>query len=392
MRHSRLCLDQIRIGIPLPFNAYDEHGTLLLSRGYVLDDVDQVIRLVGRGLFAPSAELAHGTPRENLIDHPAAAPGAHESSRGTRVSIFTLLDEIHNSLERALDTPEPVSLAATISGIASTLQRACRLDADAALASTLLRRKGRYSIRRLVQTAVIVELLMTRFGRDELQRRSAVAAALTRDIAMLALQDVLYEQSTPPSEAQRIELNAHPTRGAELLRTWGVRDEVWIDLVQLHHETIDGTGYPRALSGAAISAEAQILSLADRYGALVSGRAYRTPLLPSHALREIFKLQGSAIEPALVGLLVKEIGIYPPGSIVRLANGDTAVVLKRMPSAHQPVVRSLRTRELRELPDAPRRVTREPMFAVTEAVAEHTLGFPIDPARIWLDTFDVEAN
>jgi hypothetical protein len=387
MQRSRLHIDQIRIGQPLPFDTFDAMGNLLLRKGYVLDDLSQAERLVERGLFAEGG--VDGAIKR--ADRTALVDIASTRLRGKKVSIFALLDECQETLEKHVED-RGADFVEGVLDVAALIQRACKLDADAALASTLLRNAGRYSIRRLIQTALVVELLLLRLERADQERRTAVAAALTRDIAMLSLQDVLYHQATPPDETQRVALHTHPHDGAEMLRASGVTDPIWLEIVRQHHETIDGQGYPDGLKSDAILETSQIVSLADRYGALVSGRAYRSALLPSAALREIFTGQGKSVQASHVALLVKEVGVYPPGSIVLLANGDTAVVLKRMPHAHQPVVRCIRNNLRQRLPGAPKRLTKEAVFAVKGSIPASDLNFVIDPAQIWEETFEVESG
>ncbi len=389
MARSRLRVDQIGPGIPLPFDTFDNDGNLLLRRGFVLESADQVERLVSRGLFADGIDEASADRgRSRGLVSGSAAP--LEKLKGKKVSVFGLLDECQNNLEALIGDPDAQDFSNALLAIAAGVQRACKLDADAALAGTLLRTEGRYTIRRLVQASIVVDLLLTRMEQDEATRLIAVAAALTRDISMMELQDQLFVQPNPPDEAQTAELHSHPTRSVQMLRERGVTNETWLELVHQHHETIDGTGFPRALSGEQILQTAEIISLADRYGSMIWGRAYRPAMLPSAALREIFSLQGHAIEARLVALLVKEIGVYPPGSIVTLANGDTAVVLKRMPHAHQPVVRCVRNSSMQRLPGAPKRLTKEAVFAVKAAVPLSSLKFAIDPAQIWEETFEFD--
>ena len=158
-----------------------------------------------------------------------------------------------------------------------------------------------------------------------------------------------------------------------------------------HHETIDGRGYPAALRGDAISHAAQVLSVADRYGAMATGRAYRPAALPNAVLRQLFMDKDKNIDASLAGLLVKAVGIYPPGSLVALANGETAVVVKRTRSANHPVVRSVKSNRNQILEQPRKRLTSDPVHAITRLLPMSDLGFEVDLNLLWDEGFEMDA-
>src|SRR5204862_3889390 len=111
----------------------------------------------------------------------------------------------------------------------------------------------------------------------------AVCAALTMNLAIVDLQDVLYRQQTMTPE-QREAIAEHPADAVKKLATLGVRDPLWLSIVEQHHEFLDGSGYPKKLAGDAVIREAQVIGLADRYCAAVTERTYRQPVAPDVAL------------------------------------------------------------------------------------------------------------
>ena len=250
---------------------------------------------------------------------------------------------------------------------------------------------GRYSTRRMVHGAILAELLLRESGEDDAQRRTAICAALSMNIAMLELQDELYLQATAPSPEQREQVRCHPEAGVRRLQALDVSDARWLAIVGQHHETIDGKGYPAALQGNDICRAAQVLSIADRYGAMATGRAYRAAALPNTVLRQLFMDKDKSVDAGLAALLVKAIGIYPPGSLVGLANGDTAVVVKRTQSANHPVVRCVKTNRNEILENPRKRLTSEPAYAITRMFPMAGLGFEVDPKKLWDEGLEVES-
>jgi len=131
-----------------------------------------------------------------------------------------------------------------------------------------------------------------------------------------------------------------------------------------------------------------LLSLADRYGAMATGRAYRGPALPNLVLKQIFMDKDKSVDAGLAALLVKTVGIYPPGCVVELANGDVAVVVKRTRIANQPVLRCVKTWRKEILEQPRKRMTTEPGHAIARLIPASELGFTLDHERLWDGGFE----
>lgn len=381
MSDLRLHAGQIQVGIALPFDTFDESGKLLLRKGFVIDDPQQLVRLLQRGLFHEAVPAS---------DKPAALLGGL-GHRTHHVSVMDLLLRVQDKLGQLLTEDAPTDFPARVQALADELQHGYSLDSDAAIASIQICHSGRYSIRRLVHGAILGELLQRESGADDAQRRTLMCAALTMNIAMLDLQDQLYAQATRPTGQQVEQVQGHPAAGARRLVDLGVTDANWLAIVAQHHETIDGMGYPEALRGSEIPHAAQVLSIADRYGAMATGRAYRPAALPNTVLRQLFMDKGKNVDAGLAALLVKAVGLYPPGSLVGLANGDIAVVVKRTQSASHPVVRCVKTNRNQILEQPRKRLTSEPAYAITRMLPMADLGFEVDPALLWDEGFEMDS-
>jgi hypothetical protein len=168
------------------------------------------------------------------------------------------------------------------------------------------------------------------------------------------------------------------------LRRLGVRDEWWIKTVLQHHESWDGSGYPGGLRAENIARTAQIVALADRYCALVSSRTYRKAMLPRLAIQELDMRIGRDIDKPLVAALVATMGIFPPGSLVRLRNGEGGIVVKRLLDPQHPVVYALQTGRGDPYEAPKKRLTSSrPEFAIVDDAAPHEILAPIDAEQLW---------
>jgi hypothetical protein len=114
-------------------------------------------------------------------------------------------------------------------------------------------------------------------------------------------------------------------------------------------------------------------------------------MLPNVVLKQIFMDKDKGVDAKLAALLVKAVGVYPPGSLVVLANGDVGVVVKRTPSASQPIVMCVKTWRNEILGRPRKRFTSEPTHAITRLLPLSELGFEPDPNLLWDGGFEFDA-
>lgn len=354
---------ELAVGQPLRFNAYDAKGMLLLRLGQVIGNMAQRDKLVRLGLFYGSDEECRALP---------ATP-----------SPLAQVLEARLRLQRLLADTAPADFLGELHEIGELIRCACQANPDVALASILLCQADSYSARHPVNVAIACRLVGSSLGLDACELAATVAAALTMNIGMFFLQQELHALDGPLSDTQRVAVYNHCARGVARLRDWGVTSAVWLNAVRDHHERSDGSGYPAGKRGEETGRPARLLALADVYCARVSGRDYRPPLQPTLALRWLFLNEGAVLDERLAKVFIKTLGIYPPGTGVRLRNGSIAVVVQRGPAGHLPRVASLTTSEgLRTGTPIRRRVDVE-AHMVSEVVDLAALELPIDMEALW---------
>lgn len=192
-----------------------------------------------------------------------------------------------------------------------------------------------YSASHALVSATLCQVLSQELGLPAHERQALVGAAFTMNIAMTQLQDQLALQREPPSSAQQAQILRHPLESQALLVRLFVEDPLWLEIVASHH------AQPPAAAPLAQLAPperlARILASIDRYAAMISPRKSRSGRSATDSVRAIVGSEIAAQDE--VGYaLVRTVGLCPPGTLVRLDNGDIAVVLRRSSQAHHPLV------------------------------------------------------
>lgn len=271
--------------------------------------------------------------------------------------------------------------APNISRHAAEIDEVSARDVDASIFTmTQLGRTGD-PVNHSMRTAFICSLIAREQGMSDSERVTLVSAALTMNIAMLEMQEKLhYKQDAPLTDAQRAIIQTHPTKGREYLETFGVKNVDWLRAVEEHHEITGGKGYPGKL--ATVFPLAEIIQHADTYCAMTRPRAHRKALLANKAAYKLF-VASRASTSSTPGLIVKMLGMFPPGTMVKLANGDVAVVLRRGDAPKAPKVASLVNATGIGYPMPQQRDTNLPEFAVVDVVAGEEAKLSIKPARLF---------
>jgi len=202
---------------------------------------------------------------------------------------------------------------------------------DAMLLFSKLWEKGDYT----QSHALDCSIYMAAFGRFlEMSRDDIVLLGylgLLQDIGKVKLPAALMEK---PGRLIPIEYQIaqkHVEHSAEILRATPGLPWRLADLATLHHERLDGSGYPRRLKGSAIGMIGSIAGIVDTFDALTARRPYAAPISPSDALKVLYKARGSLFDSYLVEQFIRCIGIFPLGSMVELNGGEVGTVIAQNP-------------------------------------------------------------
>lgn len=369
MNSRRISMGDIVLGQPLPWDVYEGNGRLLLTKGFILERKQQVEVLVERGLFVEADSKTDKVKCAEVKERPSA---------------FRLIKQINQRLGRLLfQLPEEEGAEGKILEVVKTITFAADVNRDVALACILLNQEGNYAVRHCIDTATVTLLVARALQKQPAEIQSLMAAALTMNLTMLQLQQGLQSQKRCLTEAESEQIKRHPAETVALLQKCGVTDSNWLSCVLDHHENEDGSGYPNGKKGSDISENAKILIIADRYCARVSTRDYRKSLLPNAAMRDILLADKKNIDAGLATHFIRELGIYPTGTFVRMEDGEIGVVTGKGTSTTTPVVHALVGPRGVPLSYAIRRDTTLPLHAVREVLYGEQAAIHVNMEQLW---------
>lgn len=126
-------------------------------------------------------------------------------------------------------------------------------------------------------------------------------------------------------------MKQHPLIGKQKLQMCAGIPLKSVEGIEQHHERMDGTGYPRGLRGKEISSYAKVVMVVDEYDDLCNGTNVQGNLTPYDALARMYihatvdRREEFPLDVLVV--LIRILGVYPPGTLVELTDGSIGVVI-----------------------------------------------------------------
>jgi putative nucleotidyltransferase with HDIG domain len=198
---------------------------------------------------------------------------------------------------------------------------------------------------------------------DEFLEILRISAQL-HDVGKIGIEDHILKKPGALTPEEFEIMKTHTTKGANILRPVKQLKEM-LPGIELHHEALDGRGYPYGLQGDQIPLLARVIAVADTFDALTTNRPYQRAYEPKEALRIIHNLAGKRLDPEAVAALT---ALFDRGEI-RVQR----LVRAQAPPPPQPAA------ELPTGDPAPQSVQANAAAASAAATAPCPTPAPIDP-------------
>lgn len=134
---------------------------------------------------------------------------------------------------------------------------------------------------------------------SEKERADLKTAALLHDIGKIGISDFILAKEGRLSPEERQVIRNHPQKGVDILKPLKQYEHILPSILH-HHESYDGSGYPRGLAGEQIPLHARIIAIADTYDAIISTRPYRKGGSHGSAMEELMHHAGAQFDPRIV--------------------------------------------------------------------------------------------
>ena len=209
--------------------------------------------------------------------------------------------------------------------IASSVMR----NPSALISLARLKNADDYTYMHSVAVCALMVALAKQLNLDEQLTREAGLAGLLHDMGKAFTPERILNKPGKLTNEEFAIVKQHPAQGHKALVEGGAVGEIPLDVCLHHHEKMDGSGYPDRLSGDQISLYARMGAVCDVYDAITSNRPYNAGWNPAEAISKMTEWCKGHFDETIFQALVKCIGIYPVGSLVRMKSGRLAVVVEQ---------------------------------------------------------------
>jgi HD-GYP domain-containing protein (c-di-GMP phosphodiesterase class II) len=248
------------------------------------------------------------------------------AARQAQAKTAHVLKDVFGSIQagKALDAPR-------VQGAVTSMTDSVVRNPDAMLLLARMKEKDTNTLDR----AMGVSIYMITFGRFLSLPREQLdllgMLGLLQDVGKLRLPVELLNKKEPLTDAEREICKSHVQHSVAILNeTSGLPPELPA-LAALHHERVDGTGYPAGLKGQKIGLFGCMAGLIDSFDALTEPKPYGEHLPPARALKLLYDERDTKFDGPLVEQFIQCIGTYPVGALVELHSGETGIVIARNP-------------------------------------------------------------
>ncbi|MDD5320802.1 MAG: HD-GYP domain-containing protein [Methylococcales bacterium] len=197
---------------------------------------------------------------------------------------------------------------------------------DALIWMTQLKQRDLYTSQHSMNVAILAIALGRHLNLSVTDLNNVGLCGMMHDMGkMLIPLEILNKPGKFSPEELKI-MHSHAELGRRLLMSSSGMYAGAIDVAYSHHECLDGTGYPRKLTAEQTTPFTKMVTIVDMYDAITSDRVYQNGRTHLEAINVMTKLCGTQLDSGLTYKFIECLGIYPPGSVVEMTNGEIAVV------------------------------------------------------------------
>jgi len=189
---------------------------------------------------------------------------------------------------------------------------------------------------------VAVYAMVTGIGMDMSREtlKELGTGAIMHDVGKMMVDGNILQKPGGLTQLEFEEVKKHTVLGYELLQKIEGMGNAAAQIALSHHERMDGSGYPRGMSGIEIPLASRIVAVADVYDALTSDRVYRVKEDTHKVLDYIANQAGSHFDRMTAEAFVRQIAHYPVGTAVVLLSGSKGLVSRQNRNLpHRPCIR-----------------------------------------------------
>ena len=301
-------------------------ATVTFAAGLTVDELIKFVLVVGQVGSAESTDLAAGLQAlgVNNVQVEIGTPAPTSSAP----SVYAAALKVGREIQEAVESGEQVDVR-RLRRVTQAVIDEVMADEQSMLTLTTIKRFDEYLLSHSTNVAILSVLLGQHLGLSKGRLSELCLAGFVHDVGKVDVAPSVLHKEGPLDSREWEDMRSHPIYASRTLLGVSRPSPSIMKAVVVafeHHLNYDMTGYPKTELKDTVTLFGNIVTIADRYDAMTTARAYRKNLTPYEALHYLIDRAGTWCDPVLVKLFVDIMGLYPPGTLVELTNGEICVV------------------------------------------------------------------
>ncbi|MBN2796919.1 MAG: HD-GYP domain-containing protein, partial [Clostridia bacterium] len=308
------------VNLILGKDVYNESGKLLLGKNIKLTET-LIDKLLESEIYTVVVqdEMSDGIAVDSFIDDVKMIAAVSK--------VKGILTRIARRKENGISVMIPDEEVEAVGNIIKALIEHLEECNDTLYTVVELMGADMYTYQHSVNVAVLTILTCRSLGYDYQLTKHIAMGALLHDIGKSAVKDNLIQKNEPLIEDELQEVFNHVIYGYDMVRDVISLSGYTKQIIRLHHEKRDGSGYPLHLKETDIPDFVRIVTICDMFDAMTSNRVYRRGMPAYKAIEILMADSIYKLDPVILTLFLKNICVYPPGSGVILSDGRAGLVV-----------------------------------------------------------------
>ena len=291
-------------------NVYDEHGGMLLTAGTkVKDNYIEKLKLKGYNTVYVEDEISGGIEADDILREKTR----RQSREEIKVQFKNYIDHKDINIDKIMKCIDQI-----IDEILSTREIIFNIND--------IRTKDEYTYAHSVNVCVLAVTVGAHLDINMARLKELAVGSILHDLGKIFIPNEIINKPGRLTDAEFDLMKKHPKLGYDILNQKPQITPISKNIVLMHHEKMNGTGYPLGVEYAQIHKLTRLVTVCDMYDAMTSDRSYRKAMKAYEVIEYLTHLSVSELDREMVDAFKRFIAPYPSGVIARLNNGCKAIV------------------------------------------------------------------
>ena len=294
---KRIRTSELRPGMKTAEDVYSYNNQMIVPKGVVLDD-KMITRLEFYSVLAirvtdEDDPVEEAESQQELSDNSSYSQKVKASKQFKEFeqNFLASTEVFKESLKSIVDEGAPIDSTQLLSGITNMITEGMTSISVFDMLHNM-RQYDDFTYMHSMNVALICNVFAKWLNMSEREVEIATMGGLLHDVGKLKIPDNIMRKPDKLTPAEYNIIKTHSLQGYNILKDKDIDDSVK-QCALMHHERVDGSGYPLGLNGEKINKFAKIVAIADVYDAMTAARIYRGPLCPFRVIG-IFEAEGLA--------------------------------------------------------------------------------------------------